>query len=169
MPLSPSGIEALLRLKKQNIYPPGDLFFTSKLNRAIQSAILLYGDVPITELEELNEYDFGIFEMKSFDEIKGEKAFIAWVNDDTGTIACPNGESQQAYVGRVLNGFNTVVCQAYETGSGSVVLLSHRGVIVRIMQHLFPALIEDYSIQPDNGHGYTINYSTEQQHSYAVF
>ena len=166
VPLSPAGMEELERLIARNIYPSADMFFTSGLLRARQTASLIYGDTPKTQLSDLNEYDFGLFEMKSYDELKNRADFQAWISDQAGVTVCPQGESGLIFKQRVMRGFNTVLDEAHRAGKKSALAVCHGGVIVRIMEWLFPDTRNFYEWQPEPGRGYTIIYDSENFYTY---
>jgi len=166
IPLSPKGIDEIKELIKPGFYPQAEMIYTSGLIRAKQTADLIYGHSIKREIPDLNEYDFGLFEMKHLDEIKDRADFIAWVNDESGSTKCPEGESQQDYIERVLRGFNTVLEETRSTGNDSVIIICHGGVIVRIMESLFSENKAFPQWQPDNGRGYTITYASAGLHSY---
>ncbi|MCL2045885.1 MAG: histidine phosphatase family protein [Oscillospiraceae bacterium] len=161
VPLSSEGIAELEELISQDIYPKAQIYFTSGLLRAKQTANIIYGDIPMLALDDLDEYNFGIYEMKSFDEIKEDDDLKLWVNDETGVIKCPGGESQQEFVQRVLRGYESVLTLTNEESIKSAMLVFHGGPIVRIMQHLFPEEGIFFNWQPDNGHGYSIDISSD--------
>ena len=161
VPLSAGGIIELETLKKQGIYPKAESGYTSGLQRAKDTARLIYGNIPFRAVDDLNEYDFGIFELQSFEDIKDRADFQLWVNDESGESMCPGGESQREFVQRVLNGFNSIIDETRRSGADSALIVCHGGVIVRIMQHLFPDNDDYFQWQPDNGHGYSISLSPE--------
>ena len=166
LPLLPGGVEEIEDLIKQNIYPSADMYFTSGLLRAKQTAGLIYGYVGKTALPDLNEYDFGSFEMKSYDELKDRPDFKAWIRDETDLVECPGGESSLIFKQRVKRGFNTVLGEIERAGKDSALIVCHGGVIVRTMEWLFPGKHNYPEWQPEPGRGYTITYISEGLHTY---
>jgi len=150
--LSEKGIEEIRSLKNQGIYPQNpDLFFTSGLVRTIQTLEYIYGTVSHKAISQLAEYNFGQFEMKSYEELKHEPSYQAWISDEEGTVSCPDGENKQQFMKRVLLGYNLLLKE-----SESALLVSHGGVIASIMDYLFPNTYHFYEWQPKPGRGYTI-------------
>ncbi|MCL2405938.1 MAG: histidine phosphatase family protein [Defluviitaleaceae bacterium] len=154
LPLSDNGINELLEIKKQCIYPlQADLYFTSGLLRTAQTLDLLYGPVQSVAIPQLMEYSFGNFEMKSHDDLNGQAEYQNWIDDTAGHYACPGGESKQDFARRVSTGLGILLTSAQEA---SVLAVCHGGVITYIMQELFPGKHNFYEWQPAPGRGYTL-------------
>ena len=103
LPLSSNGIEELMELKNLNIYPKEvDTFCTSGLLRTNQTLEILYGTVESSKIPQFAEFNFGEFEMKSYEMLKHQKDYLAWITDETGVIHCPGGENKEKFSLRVL-------------------------------------------------------------------
>lgn len=166
LPLSEQGAASLLELKQQGIYPKSaDMFFTSGLLRAENTLELLYGPVHRQVLLQLAEYKFGIFEMKSYEELKKQAEYQAWIADETGLVTCPGGESRQEFTHRVLAGFGVLTEKTRQ--NETTLAVCHGGVIVAIMEHLFPSTRRFYEWQPEPGRGYSITYAPEEPYSWS--
>ena len=166
LPLSPGGADELRLLKKQNIYPRTDLVFTSGLIRAEQTADIVCGNVHRSVVPELAELSFGLFEMKSHDELKDRDDYQAWVADETGEVECPHGESRSDFRRRVMLGFNTVLDETYRAGVESSFIVCHSGVVAHIMERLFPGTRSFYEWLPKPGRGYTTVYASDKPQIY---
>lgn len=149
LPLSEEGIR---QLRAWSGYPKAAQFFTSGLMRTEETLRLIYGEVPATAIRDLAEYDFGEFEMKTYEELKEDSRYIAWITDTEGSVACPGGESKEQAESRVLRGFHTLLAAAKEDSAAIV----HGGTIVTILSHLFPNERDFYAWQPQPGLGYTL-------------
>jgi len=157
IPLSEAGVAELANLREQGIYPipaSGSVFFTSGLLRTQQTLDILYGPVKRETLPQLAEFKFGNFEMHSYEELKNQDDYQAWITDETGAISCPGGECRQSFTRRVLTGFEILSSQDNDTFA-----VCHGGTITCIMEHLFPGIRNFYEWQPKPGHGYTIIYT----------
>ena len=146
LPLSEKGREELSRIhyEIQNVR-----FLTSGMKRTNETLKTLFGDVPFEEDTRFREVDFGIFEMHSYNELKDTPEYQTWLTGDNETNIPPEGESGIQMKQRVLEAFSEI--------QENTVLICHGGVIVGIMQYLFP--MEDksrYDWQPNNGCGYAI-------------
>ena len=149
LPLSPRGREELASIRYAL---SGVRFLTSGMLRTEQTLELLFGDVPHEIRREFREIDFGEFEMHTYEELKDDPNYLAWITGDNERNVPPGGESGEAMTSRVLRGLDALVEEDRDT-----VLITHGGVIAAIMASLFPAEEKHrYQWQPQNGHGYEI-------------
>jgi len=156
LPLSENGIAELASLKQQGIYPKSaNLYFTSGLLRTRQTLDILYGSVKSTALPQLKEFNFGSFEMKSYDILKNQDDYQAWITDEDGHVSCPGGDNRQVFTRRVIEGFE-LLKKHIHASCNSALVVAHGGVIVSIMEHLFPNTRNFYEWQPKPGRGYTL-------------
>jgi len=163
VPLTESGKAELITLKNQGIYPPpADMFFTSGLCRAEQTVDAIYGSVLRTPIPDIAEYNFGVFEMKSHEELKERENYQAWITDETGTVPCPGGESKVQFNKRILGGYSHILNSALHSGCNSVFVLSHGGTIACIMEFLRPKIKNIYEWLPQSGRGYSLSYISGQ-------
>jgi len=150
LPLSEQGREEL-----QGIHYdiPNVRFLTSGMKRTNETLQLLFGDVPYEVDSRFREVDFGIFEMRSYYEIKDTPEFQAWLTGDNEANVPPGGESGLQMKQRALEAFSEI--------KEDTVLICHGGVIAALMEHLFPEEHKSrYDWQPKNGKGYCLTDST---------
>ncbi len=102
--LSENGRRQLSAYKQQGRYPQVDFLFTSPMKRCMETAEILYPDLCPTIIQEWSEMDFGRFEYKNYEELKGDAQYQAWV-DSGGTLAFPEGESRDAFIRRCEGGW----------------------------------------------------------------
>ena len=146
LPLSEAGREELQFLAYA-ISP--ERFVTSGMKRTNETLEILFGNVPFSVDTRFREVDFGDFEMKSYEMLKDDPAYQAWLTGDNEANTPPGGESGTQMTRRVLEAFS-------ELPDGTA-LVAHGGVIAAIMASLFPAEGKHrYQWQPQNGHGYEI-------------
>ena len=159
LPLSEAGRAEIASLVKDGIYPPaGDMrFFTSGMIRTNETLAIIYGSVPKFSLPDFSEYNFGEFEMHSYDDLKNRKDYQAWISDSSDKIACPAGESKEEFYKRVITGFNKI-----KDITSSAFIVCHGGVIACIMEHLYPREKNFYEWQPSCGRGYTLMYEQKK-------
>ena len=151
--LSPTGRTELEALH-YDIRPAR--FLTSGMRRANETLRILFGNVPFTTDARFREVDFGDFEMKSYDMLKDDPAFQAWISGDNEVNIPPHGESGAQMTRRALTAFR-------ELPDGTA-LICHGGVIAAIMAARFPeAGKHRYQWQPANGHGYEIDGDTYRE------
>jgi len=163
LPLSEEGAAEIVGFKDQGIYPPpAELtFYTSGLLRTEQTLDLIYGPVERIAVPDLAELQFGAFEMKSYEDLKERDDYQAWITDETGDVACPGGESKNRFQKRAIQAFDKLASQ-----SRPAFVSCHGGVIVCIMDTIFPNQRNFYEWQPQPGHGYTLIYTEGQLHKY---
>ena len=155
LPLSDGGRAALLERKASLGIPQADGFrvVTSGMRRCEETLLLLYGEIPHETDPALREMDCGAFEMRSYEEMKNDPDYIAWITGDNEANVCPGGESGQIMTARVLEGLRKLIADGRDT-----LLITHGGVIAAIMTHLFPEEGKNrYEWQPKPGGGYEID------------
>ena len=166
-PLSEEGETEVMALRDQGLYPPApDFCVVSGLIRAGLTLSLIYGAVGRTVIPGLMEYDFGLFELKSHEELENEQEYQAWIQDTSGDVLCPQGESKNMFQARVAEAFDTLLSEATERACHSVAAVIHGGVIASIMESLFPDTRNFYEWQPAYGRGYTLIYENEALQGY---
>lgn len=146
LPLSPRGRAELSGTRHEigNVR-----FLTSGMKRADETMELLFPGVPYEREERFREVDFGLFEMRSYDELKDDPAYQVWIDGDNQRNVPPGGESGDQMTLRVLAALSEL--------RKDTCLVTHGGVIAAIMAHLFPNEGKyRYQWQPTNGHGYRI-------------
>ena len=146
LPLSDAGKEELNRLHYdiKNVR-----FLTSGKKRTNETLHILFGNVHYEVDERFREVDFGIFEMRSYDQLKGTPEYQAWITGDYESNIPPKGESGARMKERVMEAFSEI--------AEDTCIITHGGVIAAIMDHLFPEENKNrYQWQPKNGCGYVI-------------
>ena len=128
-------------------------FLTSGMKRTNETLQILFGDVPYEVDYRFREVNFGIFEMHSYDELKGTPEYQTWLTGDNEANIPPQGESGEQMKARVLEAFAEI--------QADTCIVTHGGVIAAIMEHLFPEENKNrYEWQPKPGHGYVIRKDT---------
>lgn len=126
-PMSKEGMEQIKILKQdvKNFEPC--MIYTSPLQRCIETAeILSEKKIPIIIIPDFIEINMGIWENKTFDEIKKKypQAYKQRIKE-MGTFCVPGGESFKACQERVIRAFIKI---AKET-KGNLAIVTHAGVI----------------------------------------
>lgn len=148
--LSAGGREELLSLRYA-IDP--ERFVTSGMKRTDETLQILFGNVPFSVDARFREVDFGVFEMKSYEMLKNDPAYQAWLTGDNESHVPPGGESGAQMTQRVLEALREI--------PDGTALVTHGGVIAAIMANLFPQEGKHrYQWQPQNGRGYEISGSS---------
>ena len=156
LPLSEKGAADLREKRLRGGYPDVSEFevCTSGMLRAEQTLELLFGSVAHTAQPGLREVSFGKFEMHSYDELKEQPDYQAWITGDNEKNVPPGGESGQQMKMRVFECFDRLI----ESGK-SLLIVAHGGPVAAIMARLFPNEARSrYEWQPRGGEGYEIEF-----------
>lgn len=156
IPLSEGGIRELQTIKKEINYPEGNKYFTSGAKRANETISILYPGKSYVEINEFWEYNFGDFELKSYDMLKENKDYINWITDNKGQVSCPNGENKLQYKNRIEKAFKEFIDKCYKENIKSAVFVSHGGTIGTILEIFYDNKKSFYEHQPSCGRGYKI-------------
>ena len=125
-------------------------FLTSGMKRTNETLRILFGDVPHMEDSRFREIAFGNFELHSYEELKDNPDYQAWITGDNNANVPLNGESGMQMKERVLAAFSEI--------QEDTCIITHGGVIAAIMEHLFPEENKNiYQWQPKPGQGYRIS------------
>lgn len=149
--LSYKGIAQMQTLGESRSCPQVEGVLVSPLGRCRQSAAIVFPSLPICEIEEWREMDFGDFEYKNYAELNGNPDYQAWI-DSGGSIAFPDGESREEFVRRVVSGMNSAVEYIREKELKAVAAVVHGGTIMALLSHFCGG--DYFSYQVKNGDGY---------------
>ena len=158
LPLMEEGRRELSDLRSAGGYPAAEGLrrCTSGMLRTEETLELLFGPGESTAIPGFREMDFGAFEMRSYEEMKEEPEYQAWITGDNRVNVCPGGESGEQMEERVLAAWREL-----ERGPDSL-LVTHGGPIAAIMAYLFPGEGKNrYEWQPKNGRGFLLERETE--------
>ena len=168
LPLSAAGRAALEAKKADGTLPAlselsGDRrVLTSGLLRCEQTLSLLYGEIPHETDADLREMDFGAFEMRSYEEMKEDPDYIAWISGDNEANVAPGGESGNLVKARVLAALDRLLRDRRDA-----LIVTHGGVIAHIMAALFPEEGKNrYEWQPEPGGGYEIDLDAGERRAF---
>ena len=133
-------------------------FITSGMKRTNETLQIRFGDVPFEVDSRFREVDFGIFEMRSYEDLKDNPDYQRWITGDNNVNVPPNGESGAQMKARVLAAFSEI--------KEDTCIITHGGVIAAIMAHLFPEENKNlYQWQPKPGQGYIIRWEDTISHN----
>lgn len=157
LPLTEAGRALCQSLRGGYDLPDGIHFATSGMLRAEQTLELLFGDVPHERFPDLREAEMGIFEMKSYDELKDTPAYQRWLADTSGQFEIPGGESNRQVLARV-----TRCIEALAQRGGNWLIVCHGGVIACALSSLFPGGKPGFwDWIPSACHGYRIDFAPD--------
>ena len=107
-PLSEAGKEQLREMYETHEYPKVERVYSSPLERAVQSAQILFPDREITEVEDLQEMDFGVFEGLPAEELLELDTYKKWLKGGLDNPP-PNGESLRNMMVRCYTALNGII------------------------------------------------------------
>ncbi len=151
------GVRKLAALRIAGGYPDvkGFDIYTSGLLRTEQTLRALYWNLNWRIKEpRFAEMDFGIFEGKTYDELKDTKEYQDWLAGDHMANVIPGGESGNQVKNRVLEAVNELIEK-----DNDCLVICHGGTIAILFTYLFPdSGLNWYEIQPENGKGYMFEF-----------
>lgn len=154
--LCEAGIIELKEKKNKINYKNSDFYFTSGAKRANQTLELIFPQVSYKTLPKLFEYNFGDFELKSYNELKEIEDYVNWINDEEGLLKCPNGESKIDFKNRIKEGFLELIEYLNENKIKTAFGVTHGGTIGMILETMYNSKKKFYEWQPKNGEGYKL-------------
>ena len=164
--LSEKGRAELYELSGKDGYPDAAkcTVFTSGMVRTTETLEILFPNTKYQTERDFREMDFGKFEMRSYEELKDDPEYQTWITGDFMVNACPGGESGNAQCERAVKAFWDV----YRRTTGDVLIISHSGTIIGIMQSLFPDEGENrWYWQVSGGCGYAVELEGEKAAGYS--
>ena len=159
--LSEQEVQNFVQKQKRENYPPVQQVIVSPMKRCIQTAELIYPKNQITQEELLKECDFGIFEGKTYEDLKDRAEYQAWL-DSGGTIAFPEGEEQKEFRSRCVKGMLCQVDRLCKENVESAAFVIHGGTIMAVLERLAEEQKEFYHWQVENGGGYRMLVDEEE-------
>lgn len=123
-PLIAQGIEGAKRTGQALQHIPFTAVYTSQLQRTIDTANYIINDpnVPMYQLAELNEQDFGSWEGQAIEQLRQTEEFHNLQHNPTAYQASNGGETYQQLAHRLEQGLNKII-QAHQ--QGNILIVSH--------------------------------------------
>lgn len=149
--LSDRALEGFLSSK--NRYPAVKSVIASPMKRCIETARLIYPEAEIRTEPLLRECDFGLFEGKTYEELKDHPAYIEWL-ESGGMTAFPEGEPQELFRNRCAEGVQKWINILLEEKAESAAFVVHGGTIMASLSRLAEEPHDFYHWQVENGGGY---------------
>ena len=150
VPLSPAGRAALKKADFET-----ETVYVTPLCRTAQTARILFPHARQIVVPALREMDFGVFEGRTYDEMKGDAAYCAWL-DSGCESACPNGESKAVFCKRVCRAFEKLADEALARGDERLVIVAHGGTQMAVLERYAVPRRDYYAWCAPNGGGYIL-------------
>lgn len=134
---------------------PADILFSGPMRRCRETAELLFGVRECLLIPEWTEIDFGDFEGKSYEELRENPDYQAWLNSG-GRLPFPRGESREQFIERTMKGYERLLsllsgqeavrAAAGRGGTVRVTAVVHGGTVMALCSTLFGGDYFDYQI-----------------------
>lgn len=149
-PLSAEGERQVRRLGE---FCGVEQAYVSPLQRAVQTASLLFPRAQLILLPALAEMDFGCFEGRAAAELMEDEAYTAWLASGC-TAPCPGGENLADFCGRVCAAFAQAARAAMAEKREQLVVVAHGGSLMAIMSRWARPARPYFEWQVKNAGGY---------------
>lgn len=155
IPLCSDSIYELEDMYESWDYPYADWVFSSPLQRATETAKILYPNSDIVEIENLREISFGEFEGKTLEDAKGDELLARFAAGDPNAI--PKGaEDPNDFMVRCRNAVISIINLMMTNKVYSAAIVTHMSVIGQILSSMAYPKAAPYEWKPNPGFGYTI-------------
>ena len=155
LPLSENGREALQEKYETHEYPKVQRVYTSPLERAVQSAEILFPDRELVIVDDLREMDFGVFENLSVDDLIELDSYKKWLKGGLDNPP-PNGESLRNMMLRCYSALNLMILDMMKEGITHAGAVTHSGILMNMMSCFGLPKMKPMEFACDPGEGYEI-------------
>jgi alpha-ribazole phosphatase len=133
--LAQEGIRELVAKKSR--YPDVELVFASPMKRSVQTAQLIYAAKEARLMDGLRECDFGAFENKTYEDLKDDSLYRAWIDSGcSGDI--PQGENADAFRRRCGGAFEDILEEMKAENAETAAIVAHGGTFMSILEKYTP-------------------------------
>ena len=155
LPLSENGREALQEKYETHEYPKVQKVYTSPLERAVQSAEILFPARDLVIVDDLREMDFGVFENLSVDDLIELDSYKKWLKGGLDNPP-PNGESLRNMMLRCYSALNLMILDMMKEGITHAGAVTHSGILMNMMSCFGLPKMKPMEFACDPGEGYEI-------------
>lgn len=153
------GFAEILGLKEKYEYPNVGKVYSSPKKRALQTARAIYPEMTPTTVEDLQEYNFGIFEGHTLEEIKEWDSFKEWMQSG-GKKAPEGGEDVMVFKERIIEGLHSVILDMMKNNITQAALITHGGLVRALLEACGLPQMPATHWEVNNGTGYTLMVNT---------
>ena len=168
LPLSEAGKEELRELYETHEYPKVQKVYTSPLERAVQSAEILFPDREMEEVDDLREMDFGVFEGIELKDLLELDSYHNWIKGGLDNPP-PNGESLRNMINRSLSGLNLIIMDMMKENIHEAGVVTHSGILMNLMSCFGLPKMKPMDFACEPGEGYMVNVSAMLWQNGGVF
>ena len=155
LPLTEEGKDELRALYATYEYPRVHRVYSSPLERAVQSAEILFPDTDITIAEDLREMDFGVFEGLPAEELVKLDSYKKWLKGGLDNPA-PNGESMREVMVRCYSAMNAIIMDMMKDGITHAGIMTHSGILMNTLSCFGLPKMKPMELNCRMGFGYEI-------------
>lgn len=142
--------------KGNSILEDMEAVYISPRVRCKETAQILFPSCALTEVMELAECNFGIFEYKNYLELDGNQEYQKWI-DSGGVIGFPEGENKEVFQNRILSGWEFVIIDAMKHEYQKIAVVAHGGTIMSVLEAYGIPKREYYQWNVENACGYLLD------------
>ncbi len=153
-PITDGAVKHLEELRASGTYPEVDGVYASPMRRCVQTAGIIYPDMPVQTVDALREFDFGIFENKTAGELAENPEFLRFAAGKSD--GAPGGEKLKDFTVRVCEGLRQVVYDMSDKDYSDAAVVVHGGVIMQLFAACALPRRPMVKWSTDNGHGYAV-------------
>lgn len=132
LPLSEAGRESLMDKYEQLDYPKVQRVYSSPLERAVQTAEIIFPDREIVIVDDLREMDFGVFEGLPAEELVHLDSFKKWLKGGLDNPP-PNGETLRSMMTRCYSALNLMILDMMKEGFTHAGAVTHSGILMNML------------------------------------
>lgn len=159
-PLSDKGAAELAGKMDEFVYPNVARVYSSPLRRCMETAEILFPDVPVQTVDNLIEMDLGEFEGKSADALVNREDFKEWLK---GGVDCrpPQGESVKEIQLRIFRALREVISDMMQEDLLHCAMITHGGIIANMLAGFGLPKIPAQELQCQPGEGFDIHITAD--------
>jgi len=116
---------------------PVPLVYVSPMQRAQQTAAILFPGAAQEIVEDLREFKFGAFEGRVYGELKEDPLYTAWQHGGEGHRCPPDGDSVATCTARVSGAFAAIARARFAARDDAPIVLVSHGAAAMAFLHAF--------------------------------
>lgn len=155
LPLSEAGREALRDRYETKEYPKVQRVYSSPLERAVQSAEILFPDREVVIVDDLREMDFGVFENAAAEDLIELDSYRKWLKGGLDNPP-PNGESLRNMMLRCYSALNLIILDMMKEDITHSGVVTHSGILMNMLSCFGLPKMKPMEFACDPGEGYEI-------------
>lgn len=155
LPLSEAGREALMDKYEQLDYPKVQRVYSSPLERAVQTAEIIFPEREIVIVDDLREMDFGVFEGLPAEELVRLDSFKKWLKGGLDNSP-PNGETLRSMMLRCYSALNLMILDMMKEGFTHAGAVTHSGILMNMLSCFGLPKKKPMEFSCEPGEGYEI-------------